>query len=126
MRSPRDNSDFEGIKGFTPLVRRRIGAQVLNAVKRGLTRREPRPPKQPRSPGRRRTAAFKARVDRLRAWRKARSADLGLDPGVLFPQSTLEALAACGLAGLENIEPIPGMRQWRRRLLLPEADTLLA
>ncbi len=126
MRSPRDNSDFEGIKGFTPLVRRRIGAQVLNAVKRGLTRREPRPPKQPRAQGRRRTAAFKARVDRLRAWRKARSADLGLDPGVLFPQSTLEALAACGLAGLENIEPIPGMRQWRRRLLLPEADTLLA
>jgi hypothetical protein len=48
-----------------------------------------------------------------------------LDPGVLFPQSTLEALAASGLAGLENPESIPGMRQWRRRLLLPEAKTLL-
>ncbi len=125
-RAPRSLSDVDGIKGFTPLVRRRIGAAVIDAIKRGRSKKEARPPRSPRGQGRRRTAAFKARVDRLRAWRKARSAALGLDPGVLFPQSTLEALAACGLDGLDNPEPIPGMRQWRRRLLLPEAETLLA
>ncbi len=125
-RAPRSGSEMEGIKGFTPLVRRRIGTLVLEAIKRGCSKKEVRRPKSPRGSGRRRTATFKARVDRLRAWRKTRSAALGLDPGVLFPQSTLEALAATGLAGLEDSAPIPGLRQWRRRLLLPEATTLLA
>ena len=100
--------------------------QVIDAIKRGLSKKEARRPKPPRGQGRRRTASFKARVERLRAWRKVASAALGLDPGVLFPQSTLEALASSGLAGLDNPDPIPGMRQWRRRLLLPEAKTLLA
>jgi len=125
-RAPRSLSDVDGIKGFTPLVRRRIGAAVIDAIKSGLSKKEARRPKPPRGQGRRRTASFKARVERLRAWRKVASAALGLDPGVLFPQSTLEALAACGLAGLDSPDPIPGMRQWRRQLLLPEAKTLLA
>jgi len=125
-RAPTTLSEVDGIKGFTPLVRRRIGAAVIDAIKLGLSKKEARRPRPPAGVGRRRTASFKARVERLRAWRKVASAALELDPGVLFPQSTLEALAARGLAGLDNLDQIPGMRQWRRQLLLPEAKTLLA
>jgi len=124
-RAPRSLNEVDGIKGFTPLVRRRIGSAVIDAINQGLAKKEARRPKPASGQNRRRTASFKVRVERLRAWRKVASAALGLDPGVLFPQSTLEALAASGLAGLENPESIPGMRQWRRRLLLPEAKTLL-
>jgi ribonuclease D len=125
-RSPRSAAETEGIKGFTPLVRRRIGEQVLVAVAKGLTIPEANRPKPPRTPGRRRSAAFRVRLERLRAWRKAKSGALGLDPGVLFPQLTLEALAASGLAGLEKPEQIQGLREWRRKLIQPEAATLLA
>ena len=125
-RAPRTMAALQGMKGFTPLVRRRIGAQVLSAVVRGLAIPEARCPRPPRGQGKRRTAAFRTRVSRLRAWRQDQSTALGLDPGILFPQMTLEALATGGRTGLDNPESIPGLREWRRRLILPEADRLLA
>ena len=126
QRRPRAAADLEGIKGFTPLVRRRIGPPVLAAVLRGLEVPEGERPTPPKGQGRRRTATFRVRVERLREWRRQRSAELGLDPGVLFPQVTLEALAERGLAGLEPEDPIAGLRRWRRDILLPDAGRLLA
>jgi ribonuclease D len=123
---PRQVSDLDGVKGFTPLVRRRIGPLVLEAVTRALDLSEERLPKPPRSPGRRRTAAFRTRVEKLRAWRRERAAALGLDPGVLFPQSTLDALADRGAAALAEPAEIPGLRRWRRDILVPDAGRLLA
>jgi len=87
---------------------------------------EPELPTPPRGQGRRKSAAAQGRLERLREWRKGRAAELGLDPGVLFPQSTLEALAIAGLSSLESLEAVPGLREWRRRLILPEAAKLLA
>jgi ribonuclease D len=125
-RRPRGAGDLDGLRGFTPLVRRRIGPQVLEAVDRGLEIVEDDLPKPPRSQGRRRTAAFRTRVERLRAWRRERAAAFGIDPGVLFPQSTLEGLADRGLPGLDAEESIPGLRRWRREILRPDAARLLA
>ncbi len=125
-RGPKTPGDLHGIKGLTPLVRRRIGAQALAAVRRGLAVPEPHLPTPPRGRGRRKPAVAAVRLERLREWRRLRAADLGLDPGVLFPQSTLEALASSGRAGLEGREEIPGLRAWRRRLIAPEAERLLA
>jgi ribonuclease D len=124
-RLPRAPADLEGIKGFTPLVRRRIGPLGLEAVARGMNLPEDRLPRPPRGQGRRRTAAFKTRLERLRAWRRERAADLALDPGVLFPQSTLEALADRGPGALQDGADVPGLRRWRRQILLPDAARLL-
>ncbi|HEU4400486.1 MAG TPA: ribonuclease D [Candidatus Polarisedimenticolia bacterium] len=123
---PRSPAELQGIKGVTPLVRRRIGTQALAAVRRGLEVPESALPIPPRGRGRRKSSTSQARLERLRDWRKTLSADLGLDPGVLFPQSTLEALAVSGLAGLDHPEAIPGLRRWRRGLIAPEAGRLLA
>lgn len=126
LRRPKAPADLDGIKGFTPLVRRRIGPLVLAAADRGLGLPEAQRPIPPKGQGKRRSAAFRARLERLREWRRNRSADLGLDPGVLFPQSTLEALAERGVSGLEQNDSIPGLRGWRREILRPEAARLLA
>lgn len=125
-KEPRHPKDLQGIRGVTPLVRRRIGAAVLDAAERGLALPEDRLPVPPRGRGRRKSAAMQARLDRLREWRRARAADLGLDPGVLFPQATLEALAIAGPEGLSDPEALPGLREWRRRLILPDAGRLLS
>ena len=125
-RMPKSPADLDGLKGFTPLVRRRIGPLVLEAVSRALAIPEDERPRPPKGQGRRRTTAFRVRVERLRAWRRERAAELGLDPGVLFPQSTLDALADRGLAGLDGGDPIPGLRRWRRAILSPDAARLLA
>jgi ribonuclease D len=125
-RMPKAGADLDGIRGFTPLVRRRIGPPVLEAVAAAVALPEDRLPKPPRNQGRRRTAAFRARVERLRAWRRERAADFAIEPGVLFPQSTLEGLADRGLEALEDAGAIPGLRRWRKGILLPDAARLLA
>jgi len=85
-------------------------------------------PAPPRGRGRnnRKTTAFQARLERLREWRRVRAAELALDPGVLFPQSTLEALAAAGPSSLDSPGDIPGLRAWRLALLRPDAPRLLS
>ncbi|HET8946216.1 MAG TPA: HRDC domain-containing protein, partial [Candidatus Polarisedimenticolia bacterium] len=125
-RLPKAPADLDGLKGFTPLVRRRIGPLVLDAVARAMAIPDGDRPRPPKGQGRRRTTAFRVRVERLRAWRRERAAELGLDPGVLFPQSTLDALADRGMAALDGGDPIPGLRRWRRAILDPDAARLLA
>lgn len=125
-RSPGSLEDLKGIKGITGLVRQRIGQALLEAVGRGLAVGETDLPLPSRSRGQRPSAASRERLERLREWRRALAAELALDPGVLCPQSTLEALAAAGAAALEHPEVIPGLRAWRRGLLAADAARLLA
>src|SRR5439155_129828 len=82
--------DLNGVRGVTPLVRRRIGTDILQAVQAGLEVPEADRPVPPRGRPRKKSAASQARLERLREWRKARALELGLDPGVLFPQTTRE------------------------------------
>jgi len=125
-RRPAQMTDLNGLRGVTPLVRRRIGADILQAVQAGLLIPEADRPVPPRGRPRRKSAAAQNRLERLREWRKTRAQELGLDPGVLFPQSTLEALAAVGAEALDRPGEIPGLRAWRVGLLRPEAQRLLA
>jgi len=127
-KRPVETSELAGIRGITPLVRRRLGSDMLAAVRAGMAVSEGDLPAPPRGRGRnnRKTTAFKTRLERLREWRTLRAADLRLDPGVLFPQSTLEALAVVGSSALESPGEIPGLRAWRLELLRPEAARLLA
>jgi ribonuclease D len=124
-RCPVQPSDLNGLRGVTPLVRRRIGSDILQAVQAGLVVPEAERPVPPRGRPRKKSAASQARLERLREWRRTRASELGLDPGVLCPQSTLEALAAAGPAALERPEEIPGLRAWRVGLIRAEAHRLL-
>jgi len=121
-------SELAGIRGITPLVRRRLGNDMLAAVSAGMVVPDGDLPAPPRGRARanRRTTAFQARLERLLEWRGLRAAELRLDPGVLFPQTTLEALAAAGPSALESPGEIPGLRLWRLELLRPEVSRLLA
>jgi ribonuclease D len=126
-RAPRRPDDLHGVKGVTPLVRRRIGEDILQAAARGLEVPESALPAPPRGvAGRRKTAAARHRLERLREWRRARAAELRLDPGVLFPMTALEALAVGGVAALQSPAEVPGLRAWRLRLIEPDAAKLLA
>ena len=126
-RLPVSAAELHGIKGVTPLVRRRIGDGLLEAVRLGHDDPEATPPVSSRSGrGRRKPAAAVARLLRLREWRSGEAARLGLDPGVLMPQSTLEGLALRGLAAIDAPDGIVGMRRWRLDLIRPVAAQLLS
>jgi ribonuclease D len=92
---PKRLSDLSGVKGVTELIVRRMGKDILAAVKKG--RAEPGPPARPiptNGNGRKRMDRRTERlVNKLKRWRATRAQELELDPGVLCPNSSLEAIA---------------------------------
>jgi len=55
----------------------------------------------------------RARVDRLRAWRTARAAELGVDVSVVLPQRLIDRLAESAPRDAAGLEAIEGLRRWR-------------
>lgn len=55
----------------------------------------------------------KRRIGALKKWRNAKSGELGLPVGVVFPANLLEILAEEVPATVEELDRIPGMRRWR-------------
>jgi ribonuclease D len=102
---PRKLSELAEIKGITDLLIRRLGRDVLNAVRDGRASEHGPIPKLPSSGRRRMDRHAERRLAALKQWRTRRAAELKMDPGVLCPNSALETIAvrtAQGASGLEQ------------------------
>ena len=100
------------IKGVTDLILRRLGREMLAAVETGL--KEPHGPIK-RTPGtgrKRMDRRTEKRLGRLKRWRSTRAKDLDLDPGVLCPNSALEAMAWCDPSAASEITELPEVKRW--------------
>jgi len=74
-------------------------------------------PRFPRGPRRTPDPALEARVERLKAARNAAATRLGLDPGVLCPKGTFEAVARGNVKSTADLAAVPDMRQWQIAVL---------
>ena len=92
-RKPRKTSDLLEIKGITDLLVRRLGREVIAAVKEGSREHHGPIPKLAGNGRRRMDRGAERRLGALKQWRSKRAAELALDPGVLCPNSALEAIA---------------------------------
>ena len=109
---PKHLSDLSGVKGVTDLIVRRMGKDILEAVKKGKNPSRAPAPKQP-SNGRKRIDRKTERlVNRLKRWRAARAQELELDPGVLCPNSSLEAIAWKNPEGLDDLKEVEELKNW--------------
>jgi ribonuclease D len=102
---PRKLSELAEIKGITDLLIRRLGRDVLNAVRDGRASEHGPIPKLPSSGRRRMDRHAERRLAALKQWRTRRAGELKMDPGVLCPNSALETIAvrtAQGATGLEQ------------------------
>ncbi|MBW2294302.1 MAG: ribonuclease D [Deltaproteobacteria bacterium] len=84
---------LKNIKGITDLLVRRMGDEILAAVEKGRGVEHPPIPKNTGNGRRRMDRKTERRVDALKKWRAKRSQELTLDPGVLCPNASLEAIA---------------------------------
>jgi ribonuclease D len=101
------------VPGCTPPVLRRAGAALLEAIARAQTLPEDalpvyRPAPRPHVPG-----AVRRRAEALRQWRARAAKEIGLEPGVLFPQRLIDRLAAAPPADLAALRQVDGVRDWR-------------
>ncbi|MCU0619868.1 MAG: HRDC domain-containing protein [Gemmatimonadales bacterium] len=111
---PADLDALRGIAGIGPETLTRRGAQLLAAVERARALPEQALPRVERPPRRSPDLVLEARVERLKQRRNALAPALGLQPGVLCPNGTLEAIARLAPTTLEELATVPGLRTWQR------------
>lgn len=101
------------IKGVTELIMRRFGRDVLAAVARGKKKKHGPIPKGNGSGSRRRMdRATERRLMALKRWRSRKSRELSLDPGVLCPNSALEAIAWRNPKRPDELQEASDLKGW--------------
>jgi len=120
---PADLAALKSVPGISADQVERRGRDIMAAVKRGLEIPDRELPRIERAPRRPFDAAFDARLERLKAARNRLATELDLQPGVLCPNGTLEAIAKSNPVGLEGLGQVAELRRWQFRTI---GETLLA
>ena len=100
------------IKGITDLILRRLGKDLVAAVKKGLRKPHGPIPKLDTAVRRRMDRRSEKRLSALKDWRGPRSEALKLDPGVLCPNAALESIAATNPKNAEDMKALPELKSW--------------
>jgi ribonuclease D len=110
---PRKHAELSDVKGFTDLLMRRLGRDVMAAVREGRKAGHGPIPRLQGGGSRRRMDRHTERLlGALKRWRTQRAAELALDPGVLCPNSALEAIAWRAPARAEELRDAPELKGW--------------
>jgi ribonuclease D len=120
---PTDPAALKGIPGIGGEQIERRGREILAAVQRGMELPDAELPRLDRPARRAHDPIYEARVERLKAARNQLAAALGLAPGVLCPNGTLETIARAYPRTREELAAIPGLKRWQRHEI---GDALLA
>jgi ribonuclease D len=107
-----DLDSLAEIKGITDLILKRLGKDLVAAVKKGI--------RKPHGPIPRLDTAVRRRMDRptekrlaaLKEWRGPRAQVLALDPGVLCPNAALEAIAWANPTDADAMKDIVELKGW--------------
>ncbi len=115
-RAPTTLSNLAKIKGITELLLRRLGRDLLNAVSIGSKKEHGPIPRLNGNNGRRRIDRHaERRLVVLKKWRGQLAVELSMDPGVLCPNSALEAIACNDPKAADDLAAIPTLKGWFRR-----------
>ncbi len=125
-RQPETAEALGEIKGVTDLILRRLGREMLTAVEKGIKKPHGPIKRAPGSGRKRMDRRTERRLGRLKRWRSARAKELELDPGVLCPNSALEAIAWCDPTSAAEIGELPEVKRWFARDFGGEIVELLA
>lgn len=110
---PSSAKALEGTRGLNVRLVEQRGAQLLEAVGRGVSIPESELPRFPKAARWERDPDFDEIVSRLKRARDEAASRLELDPGVLFSRERLEAVARRKPAKVEDILEVPGVRRWQ-------------
>jgi ribonuclease D len=117
--TPPENMDVlkKGIAGVSPRLVEQRGDALMAAIERGQKVNEKDLPRFPRGERRMADPAFDERVEKLKTARNKAAERLKLDPGVLCPKGTLEAVARAKPKTKADLAHIPEVRKWQAEVL---------
>jgi ribonuclease D len=111
-QKPGKLADLGRIKGITELLLRRMGREVMAAVRAGRKEEHGPIPKLQANGRRRMDRHAERRLAALKKWRASRASELSMDPGVLCPNSALEAIAWREPASVEDLRDLRELKAW--------------
>jgi len=111
--APESPEALGAIRGVGRDTAERRGRNLLAAVRRGLKVPEHDLPTVPRPPRRQREPEIEARTVRLKSVRTEVAARLGLDPGVICPNSVLDGIARANPTDLAGLRQVEGLKEWQ-------------
>jgi len=118
-QKPKKLAELAEIKGITELLIRRMGREIMAAVREG--RKLDHGPIPKMSSGRRRIDRHaERRMLALKKWRTQAAERLAMDPGVLCPNLSLEAIAWRAPESPKDLLELPELKGWFSREFGPE------
>ncbi len=111
-RKPTKLADLADMKGITDLLMRRLGREIMAAVRAGRKQEHGPIPRIQGTVRRRMDRQTERRLAALKKWRTQRAQELSLDPGVLCPNSALEAISFCAPSSARDLEGLPELKGW--------------
>ncbi len=125
-RKPTSLAHLGEIKGVTELILRRMGRDIMAAIRKGR--------KDGHGPIPRLEGASRRRMDRrterllagLKRWRAGRAEKLAMDPGVLCPNAALEAIAWRKPEQPGDLAELPELKSWFAREFADEVVEAIA
>ena len=111
-RMPREATSLREVPGVLPRLRNQAG-ELLAAIRRAKERPEEDLPRPARSPRPVMPETVQRRIERLRAWRARKAAELRVDVSVVLPQRLIDRLAQAGPREARALGEIEGLRRWR-------------
>ena len=109
---PRDAAGLREVPGVLPRLQRQAG-ELLAAVRRAEELPESELPRPARAPRPVVPDAVLRRVERLKAWRTRKAAELQVDVSVVLPQRLIDRLAEAGPRDAAGLDAVEGLRRWR-------------
>lgn len=113
LAAPGNIEQLREIKGISPGQAERYGADLLQAVARAVVLPESAWPRIERGKRLPPDPAFDARLERLKVARTKAAERIGLAPGVLCPNGTLESIARAAPMSMEGLRTVPELRRWQ-------------
>ncbi len=107
-----DLDSLSEVKGISDLILKRLGKDLVAAVKKGLRKPHGPIPKLDTGTRRRMDRRTEKRLAALKDWRGPRAQALKLDPGVLCPNAALEAIAWAEPTSAKDLKGHPELKTW--------------
>jgi ribonuclease D len=114
---PRSAEELAKVGGISPRLVSERGASLLTVIERGLAVAEKDLPRFPRAERHLADPVFDQAVERLKKVRNEMAERLSLDPGVLCPKGTLEAVARARPKTAAALGDIHEIRKWQVEVL---------
>jgi ribonuclease D len=111
-RDPRKQADLREIKGITDLIQRRMGRDLMAAVREGRKTEHGPIPKSTGGGRKRLDRHEERRLAALKQWRGDKAQALEIDPGVLCPNASLEAISLRDPHTRSDLQELGELKAW--------------